>query len=153
VLAALDGAALPGRALTVELTETALMTDPTIAQRHLRSLREAGVRIAIDDFGTGYSSLSYLGRFPVDQLKIDRSFVANMRKSGKDRAVVRAVIDLARALDLQVVAEGIEDAAQLRELARMGCHLGQGYHLYRPMEPAECRSVLLERSGARKVPA
>ena len=153
VVEVLTEAGLPGRALTIELTETALMTDPAVCQRHLRSLREAGVRVAIDDFGTGYSSLSYLGRFAVDQLKIDRSFVANMRKSGKDRAVVRAVIDLARALELQVVAEGVEDAAQLRELARMGCHLGQGYHLYRPLEPDACRSLLLKAYATGMVAA
>ena len=153
VLAELAGAGLPGRALTIELTEGALLSEGAVARRHLRNLRKAGVRIAIDDFGTGYSSLSYLGRFPVDQLKIDRSFVANMRKSGKDRAVVSAVIDLGRALQLQVVAEGIEDAAQLRELARMGCHLGQGYHLYRPMDSDACRAVLLDRSAAGKVAA
>jgi diguanylate cyclase (GGDEF)-like protein len=152
VVEVLTESGLPGEALTIELTETALMSDPAVAQRHLCSLRDVGVRIAIDDFGTGYSSLSYLGRFPVDQLKIDRSFVANMRKSNRDRAVVRAIIDLACALDLQVVAEGIEDAIQLRELAQMGCHLGQGYHLYRPLEPDHCRSVLLDRSAAGKTP-
>jgi EAL domain-containing protein (putative c-di-GMP-specific phosphodiesterase class I) len=153
VMEVLTEAGLPGTALTIELTETALMKDSVVIQHHLRSLREAGVRIAIDDFGTGYSSLSYLGQLPVDQLKIDRSFVLNMRKSSKDRALIHAVIDLARALDLQVVAEGIEDAGQLRELTRMGCHLGQGYHLYRPLEPADCRSVLLDRSATGKVPA
>src|SRR6185436_9120517 len=105
----------------------------------------------VDDFGTGYSSLSHLGRLPVDQLKIDRSFVANMHHSGKDRAVIRAVIDLAQALDLEVVAEGIENAAQLHELIRMGCHLGQGYHLHRPMEAADYRTVLREGSGTHSI--
>ena len=138
-LAATD---LPGNALTVELTETALMTDPGTALRHLEALKDAGVRLSIDDFGTGYSSLSYLRRFPVDQVKIDRSFIDGVGRSVEDRAVVRAIVELARALRLQVVAEGIEDAAQLRELVRMGCHLGQGYYLHRPMEAVRCGEII-----------
>jgi diguanylate cyclase (GGDEF)-like protein len=133
----LSAAAIPGHALTLELTETALMTDPATALRHLQSIKEAGVHLAVDDFGTGYSSLSQLRRFPVDHVKIDHSFVAAIRESTEDRAVVRAIIDLGRALRLEVVAEGIENAAQLRELLQMGCHLGQGYYLHRPMEPPQ----------------
>jgi EAL domain-containing protein (putative c-di-GMP-specific phosphodiesterase class I) len=142
VIEALAAAGLPGDALTIELTETALMTDPSIALRHLRSLKEAGVRLAIDDFGTGYSSLSYLRQFPVDQVKIDRTFVAGVSRSTEDRAVVKAIIELGRALHLHVVAEGIENESQLRALRRLGCHLGQGYHLYRPLEREHCAEAV-----------
>jgi diguanylate cyclase (GGDEF)-like protein len=139
---ALDAAGLDGSALTLELTETVLTTDPTKALQHLRLLKEYGLRLSVDDFGTGYSSLSYLRQFPVDQVKIDRSFVGGVTRSAEDRAVVRAIVDLGRALRLQVVAEGIEDAAQLRALVRMGCHLGQGYHLYRPMDTARFTEII-----------
>jgi diguanylate cyclase (GGDEF)-like protein len=139
---ALDAAALPGDALTIELTETALMTDPATALRHLQLLKDVGVGLAVDDFGTGYSSLSYLRQFPVDQVKIDRAFVAGVNRSTEDRAVVKAIIQLGRALHLEVVAEGIENGAQLRALRRLGCHLGQGYHLYRPLEREACSEVV-----------
>jgi diguanylate cyclase (GGDEF)-like protein len=148
VVDALATAELPGSALTVELTETALMTDPALAMRHLRSLKEHGVRISLDDFGTGYSSLSYLRQFPVDQLKIDRAFVAGVCESAEGRAVVKAVIDLACALHLQVVAEGIEDAEQADLLLSMGCLLGQGYHLHRPMDTTDLRHLVHDRVRA-----
>ncbi|WP_229074984.1 bifunctional diguanylate cyclase/phosphodiesterase [Actinoplanes sp. DH11] len=132
---ALDFAGVPGSALTLELTETVLTTDPARALTNLRLIKERGVRLAVDDFGTGYSSLSYLRQFPVDQVKIDRSFVSGVTTSAQDNALVRAVVDLGRALRLEVVAEGIEDAEQLQALVRMECDLGQGYHLHRPMDP------------------
>jgi diguanylate cyclase (GGDEF)-like protein len=139
---ALTDAGLPGSALTVELTETALMTDSALALRHLGALKERGVRISLDDFGTGHSSLSYLRRFPVDQLKIDRAFVAGMCDSGEDRACVKAIIDLARGLRLDVVAEGIDDVDQLRDLVGMGCLRGQGDYLHRPMPAADLRLLV-----------
>jgi diguanylate cyclase (GGDEF)-like protein len=142
VTQALAAAHLPGRALTVELTETALVGDPGLVLRHLRALKEHGVRIALDDFGTGYSSLSHLRQFPVDQLKIDRTFVAGICESSEDRAVVKAIIDLAGALNLQVVAEGIEHAGHLDLLLDLGCQLGQGYYLHRPMPAADLRRVV-----------
>jgi diguanylate cyclase (GGDEF)-like protein len=142
---ALAAASLPGSALTVELTETALMSDPALVLRHLHTLKENGVRISLDDFGTGHSSLSYLRRFPVDQLKIDRTFVAGLRESTEDLACVRAIVDLARGLRLSVVAEGIEDAGQLGELIDMGCLLGQGFHLHRPMPAADLHHLALGR--------
>ncbi len=147
VTEALDAAGLDGTALTLELTETVLMTDPQKALKNLQLLKEYGLSLSVDDFGTGYSSLSYLRQFPVDQVKIDRSFVNGVTRSSEDRAVARAIVDLGRALHLQVVAEGIETAAQLRALVRAGCHLGQGYHLYRPMPPAGFAEVV-ERSAA-----
>jgi diguanylate cyclase (GGDEF)-like protein len=142
VTGALAAANLPGPALTVELTETALMSDPGLVLRHLRGVKDHGVRIALDAFGTGYSSLAHLRQCPVDQLKIDRTFVARVGNSSEDRAVVKAIIDLARALRLQVVAEGVEHADQRYDLLSMGCQLGQGYHLHRPMPAADLRALL-----------
>jgi len=139
---ALTAAGLPGSALTVELTETALMTDPALALRHLGALKERGVRIALDDFGAGHSSLSYLRQFPVDQLKIARTFVAGVCESSEDRACVKAIIDLARGLRLDVVADGIEAVDQLRDLVGMGCLLGQGNHLHRPLPSTELRHLV-----------
>jgi EAL domain-containing protein (putative c-di-GMP-specific phosphodiesterase class I) len=112
----------------------------------LRGLKALGVRIAIDDFGTGYSSLSYLERFPVDVLKVDRSFVGRLGRDAKGRALVSAVLDLARALDLDVVAEGVETAEQAEELARLGCKVAKGYHFASPLDPEEVSEFLLVRS-------
>ncbi|MDQ1288524.1 MAG: hypothetical protein QG622_2089 [Actinomycetota bacterium] len=128
---------LPGRALTLELTETALMNDPENVPGHLEQLRDLGMRIAIDDFGTGYASLSYLRRFPVDELKIDRSFVEDVTRSPNDLALVRAVVDLARALRLLTVAEGIGRPEQLSVLRELGCGFGQGFLLARPLDPED----------------
>jgi diguanylate cyclase (GGDEF)-like protein len=133
---------VPATALTLELTETAMIRDPETAAHQMTRLKELGLRVAVDDFGTGYSSLSHLRRFPVDELKIDRSFICSMNRSAEDLAVVRAVIDLAEALRLQTVAEGIEDAEQLATLRRLGCRVGQGYHLARPLAPDAAREFL-----------
>jgi len=134
VSGALADAGLPARQLTLEITETALVRDLESSVSTLEQLKSLGVRLAIDDFGTGYSSLSYLRRFPVDILKIDRSFVATVGRGGADTAVVGSVLRLARNLQLQTVAEGIEDAVQLAELRAMGARLGQGFHFARPLE-------------------
>ena len=106
-------------------------------------LKALGVGLAIDDFGTGYSSLGYLKRFPVDVIKIDRSFVNGLGLSSKDTAIVQAVIDLAEALDLQPIAEGIETAEQARELWDMGCRVGQRYYVARPLPIDEVADLLL----------
>jgi EAL domain-containing protein (putative c-di-GMP-specific phosphodiesterase class I) len=140
----LAGSGLPAAALTLELTETTLMSDPEDGLAHLDRLRGLGVRLAVDDFGTGYSSLSYLRRFPVNQVKIDRGFIAGVAERADDFAVARAVIDLGRTLRLQTVAEGIEDAAQLDALRQLGCDLGQGYHLSRPLDPEAVPAYLAE---------
>jgi EAL domain-containing protein (putative c-di-GMP-specific phosphodiesterase class I) len=112
------------------------MDDNQTNIKAIEALREIGVRIALDDFGTGYSSLSYLRRFRIDVLKLDRSFVSGLLGSAQDRAVTRAVIDLASHLELELVAEGIETAEQHDLLRQLGCRLGQGYLMHKPMPAA-----------------
>ena len=123
--------------IELEITESQLMHDPDHAIRTMRALRDAGMRIAIDDFGTGYSSLAYLTRFPVAALKIDRSFVAGIGRRTSDAAIVRMIIEMARTLGLTVVAEGVEDEAQVAYLRQFGCHQAQGYLFAMPMSAAE----------------
>ncbi|MGD8497755.1 MAG: EAL domain-containing protein, partial [Chromatiales bacterium] len=127
---------VPPHALELEITESTLMAEPKRALAVLNSLDVLGVRLAIDDFGTGYSSLGYLRHLPVNALKIDRSFVAGMLDSPKDAMIVRSTIDLAHNMDLQVIAEGIENAQTLHELREMRCDQAQGYFISRPL-PAE----------------
>jgi diguanylate cyclase (GGDEF)-like protein len=124
---------LPAAALTLELTETALVTDPVTAGKNLNQIKALGARIALDDFGTGYSSLSYLREYPVDQVKIDRGFTAGICANTEDLAVVRAVLDLGRSLRLQTIAEGIEEPNQFDRLVELGCDLGQGYQVCPPL--------------------
>ena len=106
------------------------------------ALRELGVGLAIDDFGTGYSSLSYLRRFPMDVLKIDKSFVDHIAEAGRDSALVEAMVYMGSTLDLRVVAEGIEDAEQLEALRGLNCALGQGYLFARPLPPGEIEAFV-----------
>jgi diguanylate cyclase (GGDEF)-like protein/PAS domain S-box-containing protein len=127
---------LPPERLVLELTETDLASDDPLIPEGLAAIRAAGVRVAIDDFGTGRSSLAKLRELPVDILKIDRAFVRDIDRSPRDRAFVEAIVRLAGTLDLVTVAEGIETEAQLATLRSIGCDLGQGYHLARPMAPA-----------------
>jgi diguanylate cyclase (GGDEF)-like protein/PAS domain S-box-containing protein len=136
VKVALEDTGLDPQALVLEVTESALMDDAEVALRVVNELKELGVRIAIDDFGTGYSSLLYLKRFPVDLLKVDRSFVDGLGANREDSAIVRSVIDLAHAFDIMAVAEGIETEEQLSELQRLGCHFGQGF-LWSPGRSAD----------------
>jgi diguanylate cyclase (GGDEF)-like protein/PAS domain S-box-containing protein len=125
---------LPGW-LTVEITESAMMADPVRARETLARLHDMGVRIAIDDFGIGYSSLAYLKQLPVDEVKVDRSFVAEMLSSEHDACIVRAVIDLGHNLGLRVVAEGVEDGETAGRLAAWGCDSAQGYFFSHPLAP------------------
>ena len=136
VRSVLDTSGLDPSSLCLELTESVLLEDVDRHMRTLLELRALGVRLAIDDFGTGFSSLTYLKRFPVDVVKIDRSFVAGLGTDASDTAIVRSVIDLAHALSLQVVAEGVERPEQLDALRSLGCDLAQGY-LFSPPLPAE----------------
>jgi EAL domain-containing protein (putative c-di-GMP-specific phosphodiesterase class I) len=121
------------RQLAVEITENGLMADPARALQTITGLRVMGIRIAIDDFGTGYSSLAYLKRLPVDELKIDRSFVRDLATDDDDLAIVRSTISLGHDLGLTIVAEGIEDTGTSDLLRRLGCDIAQGYFIGRPM--------------------
>jgi EAL domain-containing protein (putative c-di-GMP-specific phosphodiesterase class I) len=127
VAAALAAANLPGALLELELTESILVRDAGEALQRLYALAQLGVKLAIDDFGTGYSSLAYLKRFPIGKLKIDKSFVHSLPNDEGDAAIVRAVIQMARALNLKVNAEGVETEAQRRFLAQEGCDELQGF--------------------------
>lgn len=118
--------------IKLEMTETLLVEDPDHAAEALKKIKGLGVSIAIDDFGTGYSSLSYLHQFPLDTLKIDRAFVNNMDKSENSRRIVRSVAHLALALEMSIVAEGIEEKAQMDALRELGCQYGQGYYMAKP---------------------
>jgi EAL domain-containing protein (putative c-di-GMP-specific phosphodiesterase class I) len=124
---------VPADRLTLEVTEGSVMADPARAISLLHQLRDLGVRLSVDDFGTGYSSLSYLQRLPVQEVKIDRSFIAALSQERENVAIVRAIVDLGRHLGLAVVAEGVEDAATWELLTSMHCDLVQGWHLARPM--------------------
>jgi diguanylate cyclase (GGDEF)-like protein len=137
----LERAGLAADRLAFEITETDVMSNAAEAIRVLRTLRAMGLRVAIDDFGTGYSSLAYLHQLDVNAVKIDRSFVMHMRDESS-RTIVRATIDLAHALRLQVVAEGVEDAETLTELGALGCDFAQGYHLARPMRAVDLTTWL-----------
>ncbi|HMJ03761.1 MAG TPA: EAL domain-containing protein [Conexibacter sp.] len=124
---------LPARALGFELTEAAIQADPDKAAGVLRDLAAQGVRLAIDDFGTGFSSLAVLREMPLDEIKIDRSFVAGLTRNAADESIVRSTIGLAHDLDLGTVAEGVEDEATLRRLAELGCDQAQGWYFSRPL--------------------
>ena len=130
-------AGLPARFLELEITEGSLMESGTDVERKLNALKALGVRLAIDDFGTGYSSLAYLKRFPVDKLKVDQSFVRDIPDSRAGMEITAAVVGLGRALNLEVLAEGVETEIQLAHLRRLGCDTAQGYLLARPMPAAE----------------
>jgi EAL domain-containing protein (putative c-di-GMP-specific phosphodiesterase class I) len=119
--------------LCLELTESAVMSDPERAMPVLRELHGLGVRIAVDDFGTGYSSLAYLRRLPVDEVKIDKSFVLGLASDLGDLAVVRAIVDLGHSLGLIVIAEGVEQEVTRDQLAEMGCDVAQGFLISRPL--------------------
>jgi diguanylate cyclase (GGDEF)-like protein len=134
----------PARRMTLEVTESVLMTDPARAMKVLGELRDLGVSLALDDFGTGWSSLTHLQRMPVDEIKIDRSFVAAMATDASSAAIVSSTVDLAHALGLRVVAEGIEDEATWTRLRAVGCDAAQGYHLSRPLPTGELEATVAE---------
>ena len=128
----IDQSGVDPTVVKLEITETLLVEDPDHAVAALNQLKELGVSIAIDDFGTGYSSLSYLHQYPLDTLKIDRAFVGNMDKSENSRRIVNSIAHLALDLEMDIVAEGIEEKAQLEALRDMGCQYGQGYYMAKP---------------------
>ena len=137
---AVRGGRIGPRCLTIEVTESTIMTDPELAIAALSSFRRMGIRIAIDDFGTGYSSLAYLQRIPADQVKIDRSFVTDAGKDRVSASIVQAIIELSHRLGLDVVAEGVEDGRTLDLLRGFGCDHAQGFAIARPVAPEELRS-------------
>jgi c-di-GMP-specific phosphodiesterase len=138
---------LPKSALKLEITEGDIMRDPEYAAVVLRNLREAGAGLSLDDFGTGFSSLSYLTRLPFDTLKVDRYFVRTMGANEGSAKIVRSVINLGRELSLEVVAEGVENAAMARHLMELGCHYGQGFG-YAPALSAQEAEVYLNEAYA-----
>ena len=147
VVAALDRWQILPEMLELEITESSIMADPVKAHRLLNEMSAIGVKIAIDDFGTGYSSLAYLKDLPVDQLKIDKSFVLNMHRDPSDAIIVKSVIDLGHNLGLQTVAEGIEDLATWRQLSNLGCDSAQGYFLAKPLPAADLEAWFQERGA------
>ncbi len=130
------------RALKFEITESAIMGQAQAAQETLQALKSRGIQLSIDDFGTGYSSLSYLHHFPVDTLKIDRSFLQCMQTEGGEAEIIKTIISLAHNLGMNVVAEGVETAAQIHYLRKLGCEFGQGYFFARPLTAATATVLL-----------
>ena len=135
---------LDPRSLALEVTETVMMENAEAALDTLAQLKDRQLRISIDDFGTGYSSLSYLQRLPIDNLKIDQSFVALMKPAGESLEIVRSIITLAHSLGKQVIAEGVETGEQLALLRSLGCDYGQGYFFSKPMEPEAARKLIAD---------
>jgi EAL domain-containing protein (putative c-di-GMP-specific phosphodiesterase class I) len=141
----IDDYGLRPDALQLEITESMIMSDPDRALATVGALKELGVRVSIDDFGTGYSSLSNVKRLPIDELKIDRSFVSAMSHDDNDMIIVRSTINLGHDLGLDVVAEGVEDEDTLQHLGRLQCDLAQGYHIGRPMPAVAFREWIAEQ--------
>jgi len=138
----LSDLSLPPEVLKLEITESTVMGDPTAAVEMLQHIKSLGIQLAIDDFGTGYSSLSYLHRFPLDTLKIDRSFISNMGEDGEGMEIARTILPMANNLRLDVVAEGVETIQQVALLKKLQCKYGQGFYFSRPLS-AEGTSALL----------
>ncbi len=142
----LSDAGLDPEALTIEITERTVMDDAEFALGKLRTLKDLGVNFAIDDYGTGYSCLRYLKLMPVTSLKIDASFIAGLGIDSGDEAIVAGTVDLAHALNLKVVAEGVETAEQHTRLSELGCDLAQGAYLYEPLTSEEVPHLLTDGS-------
>jgi EAL domain-containing protein (putative c-di-GMP-specific phosphodiesterase class I) len=145
VAEALAAAGVPGDLLCIEITENTVMADPERTIDVLRRIRDLGVTTAIDDFGTGYSSMAYLKILPVDEIKVDRSFVSDMAVDRSNRVLVESAVDLGHNLGLTVVAEGVEDASTVAALQELGCDVAQGYHFAKPLTPADFTAYLVSR--------
>jgi diguanylate cyclase (GGDEF)-like protein len=152
VTRALRDANLPGDMLCIEITENTVMADPERAIEVLRQIRLLGVKTAIDDFGTGYSSMAYLKILPVDEIKVDRSFVRDMATDRSNYVLVASAVDLGHNLGLIVVAEGVEDEPVVAALHEMGCDVAQGYHFARPLPPAKFTQFLARQASASPLP-
>ena len=142
VAAALDATGLPSELLMFEITESMVMEDLSGAREIMKKLNRLGVRLAIDDFGTGHSSLAYLKQFPVHEVKVDRAFVQGVAENRVDSAIVRAVIDLANAMGISALAEGVETEAQVAGLKMLGCQVAQGFYFSQPLRAAEFDELL-----------
>jgi EAL domain-containing protein (putative c-di-GMP-specific phosphodiesterase class I) len=136
-----DSGLAPGN-LKLEITESLIMANPEVMTRILTQLKSLDVGLALDDFGTGYSSLSHLRRFPLDTLKIDRSFVSRLATEARDQELVRIIVQLAHTLGLDVVAEGVETADQARSLTDLHCEYAQGFHYAAPVPAEEAEALL-----------
>ena len=132
--------------LRIELTERALLENTDIVLTNMKSLRDMGVKILLDDFGTGYSSLSYLHRFPIDVLKIDRSFISNVHEHKNNRAIIKTIVDLAKNLYMSTVGEGIESSSDADLLQQMGCSYGQGYYFSKPMSAEDMKQYIIQNN-------
>jgi EAL domain-containing protein (putative c-di-GMP-specific phosphodiesterase class I) len=152
VSAALEESGLGPELLTLEITESLLMHDTELTQQRLHRLKALGVRLVIDDFGTGYSSLSYLRRFPIDGIKIDRSFIDAIDTDREEADLVGSIITLSNRLKLETVAEGVERWSQLARLRSLGANVGQGYYMAVPLTPSEvvtfAREFTMEQRSA-----
>jgi EAL domain-containing protein (putative c-di-GMP-specific phosphodiesterase class I) len=135
---------MPQGGLTLEITERDLMSDPAKSDAAIQRLKDMGYHFSIDDFGTGYSSLSYLQKLPVNEMKIDKTFVAGLLTNPRSRAIVRSIIDLGRNLGLKIVAEGVEDQPTLEALVELGCDVAQGYYMCRPRSAGEITTWMEE---------
>ncbi len=144
---ALEGSGMAPDRLTIEITETTLMRDVEQTARRLEAIKDLGVRIAIDDFGTGYSSLAHLQRFPVDALKIDRSFVSGLSRNKEGETLIQTLVQLGKALSIKTFAEGIEQQHELALLREQDCDNGQGFLFARPLDPGETESFLRDHGG------
>jgi EAL domain-containing protein (putative c-di-GMP-specific phosphodiesterase class I) len=153
IVAALDARGLAHHALVIEVTESSILSNPERIERVLTQLKELGVGISLDDFGTGYASLTHLKSLPVRELKLDRSFVAQMCTDSTDAAIVSATVELAHRLGIRVVAEGVEDELTWRTLHELGCERIQGYLLSRPIAAAELTQLLRSRASPVGEPA
>jgi len=144
---------VPAGQIQLEVTESALLADPNRVLATMTHLSTLGVDISLDDFGTGYSSLQHLRKLPLTEIKIDRSFVGGMARNSDDAAIVRSTVELARALGLRAVAEGVEDAYTWQLLAEAGCTLAQGWYTARPMPADQVPLWLAERTRSRELAA
>jgi EAL domain-containing protein (putative c-di-GMP-specific phosphodiesterase class I) len=145
---ALDDAGIPANRLEIELTESAVMSNPEESAETLAQLSRMGVAVSVDDFGTGYSSMSCLHRFPLDKLKIDRSFIADLTSSSEAAAVVQGIIALAHSLRLKVIAEGVETVEQMEFLKSHGCDQYQGFYLSPPLTAAAYQKLMRKEAQA-----
>jgi EAL domain-containing protein (putative c-di-GMP-specific phosphodiesterase class I) len=150
---AIDAASLDPAAVTIEITESLFLTDTEAVRNQMQALKQLGVRLAIDDFGTGYSSLSYLSRFPLDVMKIDKSFLVDVCSSADRHAFLRSIIDMGHTLHLSTLGEGIENDRELELLRACGCDLGQGFLFARPLTPDQATEHLTAEATARRVTA